>query len=120
MREVNIFLMLCMLLFFPLFAEDIDELSKGVRQRRADRREERRLARKRKREERILNKANSKSDAKHYDDVNKLSDADIIFIRNSAYDEIIRKCKQLSKDGEVTYFSSEDIEEIARNLKERK
>lgn len=109
-----------MLLFFPLFAEDIDELSKGVRQRRADRREERRLARKRKHEEKNLNKVYSRSDEKHMDDVSKLSDADIVFIRNSAYDEIIRKCKQLSKDGEVTYFGSEDIEEIARKLKERK
>ena len=119
MREVNIFLVLCFLLFFPLVAEDIDELSKGVRQRRRDRKEERRLARKRRREERLINKGQLKIEAKP-NNISQLSDEDIRFIRNSAYDEIIRKCRQISNDGEVTYFSIEDLEKIAKNLKDRK
>lgn len=116
MREVIIFLFLCLILFLPLVAEDIDELSKGVRQRRQERREERRLARKRRREERILSKGNPKA----LTDKESISEEDIIFIRNSAYDEIVRRCNQLSRDGEVTYFSTEDIEEIVTNLKNRK
>lgn len=94
MREFIIFLLLCFFLFIPIF-DDFYAFCKGIRQNRKEIREKRCLER-------------------------KLSDDDIMFIRNTAYDEIIRKCRQLSKDGEVTYFSIEDLEKIAKNLKDRK
>ena len=36
---------------------------------------------------------------------------------NKAYDKLRRKCKELSDNGEVTYFSMEDIDSIISQLK---
>ena len=36
---------------------------------------------------------------------------------NKAYDNLRRKCKKLSDNGEVTYFSMDDIDRIISDLK---
>ncbi len=41
-------------------------------------------------------------------------------IRDDAYDEVLEKCKEASKQGEVTYFSTEDIATLVEELKNRK
>ena len=39
-------------------------------------------------------------------------------IRDAAYDKVLGKIKEASADGEVTYFSADDIEKIICELKE--
>lgn len=122
MRDIIIFMGLCLLLFFPLAAEEIDELGRGVRKSRLERREARRLARQRRREEKFLKKTGAKllSDKSDELALAEKSEEEMLFFRNAAYDEIFRKCKETAEKGEVTYFSLEDLQTIIDELKSRR
>lgn len=47
----------------------------------------------------------------------KKNDKRINAIRDSAYDEVLKKCKTLEMSGEVTYFSPEDVDRIVEDMK---
>ena len=58
-------------------------------------------------------------DTLNYYDNKKLSDYSMEerIAHNKAYDMLRRKCKELSDNGEVTYFSMDDIDRIISDLK---
>ena len=58
-------------------------------------------------------------DTLEYYEKKKLSDYSMEerIAHNKAYDKLRRKCKELSDNGEVTYFSMDDIDRIISDLK---